>query len=225
MEVVLDLPYSFPGGDPLSDLSPTARRILEAARRVLARDGFSGVTFDAVAAEANENKALIAYHFGNKAGLITALVDSVAHDANKALANEILRLPGGARRVRRLIDSHRIISSDVAAYRVFLDLVPHILRDEDLRPRLATLYRWYRDLDAWAMAPGDPAAPPELDDLCALTVAVTDGLALQHAADPGFDLRAAYRLWERLVRTFLEAGAAHAEGEPPPRRDGDDAHR
>lgn len=210
----MDLPYSFPGDDPLSELSATARRILAAARRVLARDGFSGITFDAVAEEANENKALIAYHFGNKAGLITALVDSVAHDANKALANEILRLPDGARRVRRLIDSHRVISSDIGSYQVFLDLVPHILRDEELRPRLATLYRWYRDLDAWAIAPRPGRTSKELSALCALTVAVTDGLALQHASDPEFDMRPAYRLWERFVAAYLGAGPEVPDDEP-----------
>lgn len=207
----MDLPYSFPGSDPLSEISPTARRILQAARRVLLRDGFGGLTFEAIAAEANEHKALIAYHFGNKAGLTTALVDSVAHDANRALANEVLRLPGGSRRLRRLIDSHRLISSDVHAYRLFFELVPHILRDGRLKPRLATLYRWYRDLDAWAMAPAPQEDPPDLDALCALTVAVTDGLALQRAADPGFDLRPAYRLWEGLVSGHLAQSLTPAE--------------
>lgn len=207
----MKLPYSFPGSDPLSEISPTARRILSAARRVLLRDGFGGLTFEAISAEANEHKGLIAYHFGNKAGLTTALVDSVAHDANKALANEILRLPGGSRRLRRLIDSHRLISSDVQAYQLFLELVPHILRDSRLRPRLATLYRWYRDLDAWAIAPEPGAEPPDLDALCALTVAVTDGLALQQASDPEFDLRPAYRLWERLVSGHLGQQRAPAD--------------
>jgi len=205
VEAGLDLPYSFPGSDPLSELSPTARRILEATRRVLARDGYSGITFDAVAAESNENKALIAYHFGNKAGLLTALIDSVAHDANKTLANEIRRLPDGSRRLRRLIDSHRVISGDVGAYQMFFDLVPHILRDEQLRPRLATLYRWYRDLDVWAVRRGGQVSDKaDLAALSAITVAVTDGLALQHASDPDFDLRGAYRLWESMVAAYLQ---------------------
>ncbi len=178
---------------------------------MLARDGFAGITFDAVAAEANENKALIAYHFGNKAGFLTALIDSVAHDANKTLANEVQRLPVGSRRVRRLIDSHRVISADTDAYRLFFDLVPHILRDPQLMPRLATLYRWYRDLDAWAMRPQVPSgSTSDLDALSALTVAVTDGLALQHASDPDFDLRRAYRLWETIIDGFL-AGTAEPE--------------
>lgn len=192
---------------------------------MLARDGFAGITFDAVAAEANENKALIAYHFGNKAGLLTALIDSVAHDGNLALATEVQRLPVGSRRVRRLIDSHRVISADTAAYQLFFDLVPHILRDPQLLPRLATLYRWYRDLDAWAMRPqAQEVTGVDLEALSALTVAVTDGLALQHASDPDFDFRGAYRLWETIVDAYLEIEGAEAadegaspadEGTPP----------
>jgi AcrR family transcriptional regulator len=65
-----------PVRDPLPDLPPTARRILTAAQRVLVRDGFRDLTFQAVGAEAGENPALTRYYFGSKAGLIEALVDS-----------------------------------------------------------------------------------------------------------------------------------------------------
>ncbi len=184
---------------------------------MLARDGFTGLTFDAIAAEANVRKALIAYHFGNKDGLVTALVDSVAHDANRALANEVRRLPTGTRRVHLLIDSHRVISGDVPAYQLFFDLVPHILRNPDLRSRLATLYSWYRDLDAWAIGAGRPGMEGvDLEALSALTVAVTEGLALQHASDPDFDMLRAYRLWESFVATYLKIAAAPARGTGAP---------
>ncbi|MEE4274421.1 MAG: TetR family transcriptional regulator, partial [Thermoleophilia bacterium] len=45
--------------DAAAELSPTARRILAAARRVLGRAGFKGLTLEAIAAEAGENKASI----------------------------------------------------------------------------------------------------------------------------------------------------------------------
>ena len=63
------------GADPAADLSPTAARILEARKRLLDERGFGGLTFEAIAAEAHENKASIRYHFGNKAGLIEALAE------------------------------------------------------------------------------------------------------------------------------------------------------
>lgn len=221
LEDPLELPYSYPGSDPLAELSPTALRILQAARRILSRDGFAGLTFEAIAAEAGENKALIAYHFGNKAGLLTVLVDSVVHDANAAMVSEILRLPAGSRRTQLLVNSHRVISADSQEYQLFFELVPHILRDPQLTPRLSDLYKWYRDLDAWALLPSREAQEDaDLRALSALTVAVTDGLALQHASDPDFDIRPAYDLWERLIRHVLAATPATKEDEGPASADG-----
>ena len=46
--------------------------------------GFEALKLSAIAREAGESKASIGYHFGNKDGLVTALVDSLAHDANRA---------------------------------------------------------------------------------------------------------------------------------------------
>ena len=66
--------------DPLAGLSPTAVRVLRAAQRILAERGFSGLTLNAVAVESGENKAMTKYYFGNKAGLIAALLDAAVHD-------------------------------------------------------------------------------------------------------------------------------------------------
>ena len=41
-----------PADGPGSNLPPTARRLVAAARRVLVRDGFNAITVEAVAAEA-----------------------------------------------------------------------------------------------------------------------------------------------------------------------------
>ncbi len=177
----------------------------------MAREGFQGLTFEALAAESGENKALIGYHFGNKAGLLVVLVDSVVHDANATLVNEIKRLPGGTKRTHLLINSHRVISGNDQAYQLFFELLPYIVRDPQLTPRLAVLYRWYRDLDAWALLPKPEAQHnADLRALSALTVAVTDGLALQHTSDPDFDIRAPYDLWERLIKQLIEANPAFA---------------
>jgi len=73
-----------------------------------------------------------------------------------------------------------------------------------LRPRLGELYQWYRDLDAWVLAPeAGEQAGPEAERLAALSVAVSDGLTLQYAADRGFDVDGAFATWERLLRAAL----------------------
>ena len=78
-----------PTADPAEDLSPTAKRLLAAARRVLARDGFSGLTLEAITAEAGENKAAIRYHFGGKDALITTLVEWLDHDDSVRLVAQL----------------------------------------------------------------------------------------------------------------------------------------
>jgi AcrR family transcriptional regulator len=52
---------------------PTKRRILGAAERLFARDGFDGVSLREIAAEADANLALIHYHFGSKLDLYRAI--------------------------------------------------------------------------------------------------------------------------------------------------------
>ena len=71
---------------------------------------------------------------------------------------------------------------------------------------MAELYRWYRDLDEWALgvrrrrrsssASSTPCAP--------ITVAVCDGLAEQIAADRDFDVDAVFDYWEGVVRELRD---------------------
>ena len=63
-----------------STLPPAAARILAAAREVLVTKGFAGLTLKAIAEESGENSAMVQYYFGNKAGLVTALIDSNFRD-------------------------------------------------------------------------------------------------------------------------------------------------
>ena len=194
------------GADPKADLSPTAARILEASKRLLDERGFAGLTFEAIAAEAQENRASIRYHFGNKAGLIEALADSVVHDDNVALLKRLGEPDTtDTDRVGVLLSMHRRSTKSQQGYRRFWDLFPHLVRDEELQPRMAELFRWYRDLDEWALAPdADAELKRRLDPLCAITVAVCDGLAEQIAADPQFDVDAVFDYWEGIVRELRE---------------------
>ena len=131
--------------DPMEALAPTAQRLLAAAQRLLASGGFEALKLSAIAREAGESKASIGYHFGNKAGLVTALVDSFAHDANRGLIEETGELPDGEERIHALIDGETRIAADAESYQSFFEVLPHALRDEDLRERVAALYDGYRD--------------------------------------------------------------------------------
>jgi TetR/AcrR family transcriptional regulator, regulator of biofilm formation and stress response len=204
--------YELPFDDPTPDLSPTAARILDAAGRVLTRDGFRGLTFESIAREAGENPALIRYHFGSKAGLLGALVDSVLYKEATELIEQLTPVPSGDARREALLTLHEGLPEDVDAYRNFFELIPHILRDDELRPHLRELFDWYRKLDAWALKDAGEAEPPaHIAPMALLTVAIADGIALQKLADPDLDFEPAFALWRRLVLGYVESGGETAE--------------
>jgi AcrR family transcriptional regulator len=199
--------------DPMEALAPTAQRLLAAARRLLASGGFEALKLSAVAREASESKASIGYHFGNKAGLVTALVDSFAHDANRGLIEETGELPDGEQRVHALVDGETRIATDAESYQSFFEVLPHALRDEDLRERVAALYEGYRDTVLRCLDASDPSAKERLQPFAMLMIAIVDGLAIQHGLDPdGTDVAAATDLWERLARPYLADAGSLAHG-------------
>nr|MBA3839938.1 helix-turn-helix transcriptional regulator [Thermoleophilaceae bacterium] len=55
----------------------TKQRILDAAERRFAAEGFDGTSMRAVTAEADVNLAAVNYHFGSKAALLEAVVGRI----------------------------------------------------------------------------------------------------------------------------------------------------
>lgn len=191
--------------DPLEGLPLTAQRIVAAARRLLAREGFAALTVDRVAVEAGEYKDAVRYYFGGKAGMIAAVVGSMAHDSSLEGSVKTRDLPPGGQRVRALLEADRHLAEDVATSRDFLSILPHVLRDDDLRQRVARLYDWYRDLYVRCFSEGlDEAGLHRLALHAGLMVAMIDGLAIQKALDPDVDLGELFDLWIDVVGASLE---------------------
>lgn len=191
--------------DPLESLPLTAQRIVAAARRLLAREGFAALTVDRVAVEAGEYKDAVRYYFGSKAGMIAAVVGSMAHDSSLESFTKTHDLPPGEQRVHVLLEADRRLAEDVATSRDFLSILPHVLRDEELRVRVARLYDWYRDLYVRCFSEGlDEGGLHRLALLAGLMVAMIDGLAIQKAIDPKVDLDALFDLWIEVVGSSLE---------------------
>jgi AcrR family transcriptional regulator len=196
-----------PGTSPTnimtSGLPPAARRLVAAARRVLARDGFGAITVEAVTAEAGAYRDSVRYYFGSKSGLIAAVVDAISTDQSAESSRDVGELPPGPQRVHALVGADRRLAADSAAIQDFFRLLPHVLQDDDLRSRVAALYGWYRE--QYLLAFGDAAteeASRELQNYASLMVAVIDGLAIQKALDPGgVDLDDVFDLWERLLHS------------------------
>ena len=184
--------------------SPTAVRILEAAKKILSERGYAKLTLQAVEEESGEYRALVAYYFGSKQGLVDAIIESLMDAEDEALREHLEGIEEPEERVRTLIDEQRQISADWRGFRAFYELLPHIMRDDRLREDLAADYAKSRELDRQTLAAGGRGGDQDLGKLAALSVAIVEGLAVQYAADQeSFDHAGTYRLWEDMVLAYL----------------------
>jgi AcrR family transcriptional regulator len=196
---------SEPADRDLADLPPTAKRILAAAQDILADRGYAELTMTAIAQVSGANRALVSYYFGGKAGLLAALVDTLFQDPDVGLVEEIRATHEGAARAAAFLDWQQRVSASDRTNRMLYELLPHALRDPDVRARFAEEYRVYRavDADCLGAAPRDLTGE-ELEALAAVSIAVVEGLGIQRALDPdGFDHERAWRTWRDVIGAYL----------------------
>ena len=190
--------------DPTAQLSPTAQKLVAAARRLLARGGYEALTVEAVAAEAGAYRDSVRYYFGSKAAFVAAVVDSLSHDQSLSAVAETQAAPGGDERVHGLVAADRRLVADRDAFRDFFAILPHVVLDDELRDRVAALYEWYRDLYVEGLGDGtaveeEQAAP----------------VRLSHGGDDGRPGRAATaRPRGRRARAAVRALGSHAPPGP-----------
>jgi AcrR family transcriptional regulator len=194
-----------PADRDLADLPPTAKRILAAAQDILADRGYSELTMTAISQVSGVNRALVSYYFGGKAGLLAALVDTLFQDPEVGLVEEVRSTLDGAERVEGFLDWQRRVSQNDRTNRMLYELLPHALREPEVRTRFAEEYRVYRELDGDCLG-GAPRelSEVELDALAAVSIAVVEGLGIQRALDPdGFDHERAWRMWRDVIGSYL----------------------
>jgi AcrR family transcriptional regulator len=217
-----------PRDHPMESLPPTARSILEAARRVLAERGLEGLTIEAVANEANVSRTLIPYHFGSRAGLVAILFDSLFHD----LAVSVYGLAGPGGSLPTFLDWIKREADDTQSQHDFFELIVSALREPELQRRIAGLYDDYRELVlemTGVSEPVDPSGPDpagrvsdaqrrELAAVGSVLVAIEDGLGLQAALDPAFDVDGALAMVETMLGAALARLKSTYEPEAPATR-------
>ena len=194
----------FPIDDPSAALPATAKKILSAAQRLLVDGGYQEITLEKVAAAAGVNKASIRYNFGNKAGLIAALVDALMHGEFARMARTVPALPHG-QRLEAAIEAKRRMVNSTQAFRGFFDILPHAMREPELRQRIAALYPWWCEQNLTWLDLQDGVADDLLQGLGRLMSAVVDGLSVQAGLDPEFDPDAALRALELLLSSAMPA--------------------
>jgi AcrR family transcriptional regulator len=81
----------------------TRRRILEAARQVLARESEHGLSMDAIARRADVSRLTIYYQFESRPGLLDALYDYLASRGGMERIPEVFREPDPFRALDKLV--------------------------------------------------------------------------------------------------------------------------
>jgi AcrR family transcriptional regulator len=194
---------------PVGKWNPTAERLLDAARRLLVTSGFTALSLEKIAREAGVNKPLIFYYFGNKAGLLRALMNSVLEKDVEALRLAYAGLAEGEERIHAVVRYAERAAADQETYRVFFDTVANMLRHARTEARLAEWCATCRQQNMWGLAGDDEQqATEDARALSAMTVALQDGLGLQILAEPqAVDTDRVWALWEEFLVTRMRRTA------------------
>ncbi len=96
-----------PHGGAESGVEETRQRILEAAARMFAEQGYARATTRALAAEAGVNEVTLFRHFGNKQNLFAAVVEEYAAPG---LAAALQHKPSGDYRQDLLTMGHQVLN-------------------------------------------------------------------------------------------------------------------
>ena len=173
-----------------------AGEILEAACRVVARDGAHGLHMKAVAEEAGVSKALVHYYFATRQELLRRTFVHAEQHLDRIVHLELAELKTGAERLERTLMISLDADSTFGERRVFWNEVwSSVGFDEELRPlmrdwyeqwlaRLVTLVEEGRadgsipgEIDAKAVAWRLGAAADGVDSLLYLGIVNHDGAA------------------------------------------------
>lgn len=178
---------------PMPKLRPETRNqrrqlLIEAAWRCAAVRGFADLTVDDVCVAAAVSKGAFYGYFNSKQALLLALLedDSAALDAELQQITETSA--SGVQRVRRFAQAMIARGEDSARVQVHADLWADLLTEDAVRDSLAVATQRRRELvRGWieeAVASGE-LVPIPANALASILLALTDGLMLHRALEPG----------------------------------------
>jgi AcrR family transcriptional regulator len=154
-------------------------RILAAATDVLKAEGYAGLTFAKVAARAGESKALVAYHYGSKHGLVA----EVGRDVAELITNEVLGAIAEAKSVKQVIAGtaegvEALVERDPRLARLYFDLAAVSVVDPEIRGTIAEVNAGWRTVVSGLLQ--DAGVPPaRAKVLTVMVIAGVQGLALE----------------------------------------------
>jgi AcrR family transcriptional regulator len=185
----------------------TRQKLIEAAFRVVARDGLADSNVKAIAAEAGVTPGLLHYHFANKDALLEEAVAQGGAEYLQQLDSLIEGYPPGgilsayAAFAAEALETHRDL------FRVRLALSVKAMNDEGLAARLEKDNAGVRSRIALIFArDAGREKPLELDQLRARMVkSAFEGMMLAWLSQPDFPMAAVFGEWFATLQHQIAA--------------------
>jgi len=167
----------------------TRERLLEAARRVFASNGFHGASVEEIASAAGFSTGALYSNFDGKEDLFLALMESEIEEHAREIAAAVAerssvaeRAAGGARQWMTMIER------EPQLLLLFMEFWAYGVRDPQVRPKVAARFAQVRKLLTELIADGVREFGLELEipaqHLAVAIDALADGIARQKLADP-----------------------------------------
>lgn len=171
-------------------------QILEAAARVVEREGVKSVTFDSVAAEAGLTKGGLLYHFASRDDLVQAIHRHLADQWEAGMTAAAGKPPAEATAAERLTAYTRVATQSATRAELLFMLEGATTADHAAP--------WNAVIERWAPPPAAPADDPAALDRFIARLAA-DGLWLYESLtaerlDPGIRQAVAERIAATLAR-------------------------
>jgi AcrR family transcriptional regulator len=157
--------------------------ILEAACRVIARDGADGLRMGQVAREAGVSSALIHYYFATRADLLLRAFEHADEQADLTIDALIGDLPNGAARLERVLVAYAVGTHFRSDWILWVEMWRGAIFDERLRPVVRSSNDlWVEeiaDLIREGRSDGSIGAGGDASEMATRLTALVDGLGLQ----------------------------------------------
>jgi AcrR family transcriptional regulator len=183
----------------------TREHIIQAAYHVLVEQGYDAATIKAIAREAGVAPGLLHYYFANKDELLVEVLKDISRRYTESGYQRRSSLSPDQLREVTLNDMLQRTLKNPGAYRLRYELFALGLRNSALQPAIRSLLESGRSGISHIVDAVASERSFDADTLASILLACIDGLALQHLAEPDFDIESAYRLLSRMVKSLLES--------------------
>jgi AcrR family transcriptional regulator len=169
----------------------TRQQLIDAARKIFARDGFEKASLQDISALAGKTRGAFYVHFNDKEDVFFAIFEQYVEEAQEQL---LQRFQGASTRSKRLaaLAAHLVaVIEDKERSVLALEFKMYVLRHPREQQRLAELHRAVCQrgcgphLQALLPELAQDAGSPEFRCQSAQFGAIVDGLALNRLFDPG----------------------------------------